>query len=134
MPAPLYQNGIAHPGLAPFATARRPAGLAAVAPPAPDPAPHTASPPPGPTSGLAEAAAIFLPRLAANDRPLTFPEPTPTDPRPTRPLAPLQPLRPDLPLSVDPLIEIPDLVLLDRLGPAFALRQGLIPRRRRART
>lgn len=136
MPAPLYQNGIAHPGLAPFAAARRPAGLAQPAPAQPtlprpalpeaDLAPRTTNL----TPGLAEAAAIFLPRLAATDQPLTLPEPAPADTRSARPLARVLPLRPHLPLSVDPLIEIPDRAMLDRLGPAFALRQGLIPWRR----
>lgn len=81
-----------------------------------DPSPRLPRPP-GHPSGLAEAPQPFL---AADPVPLPAPRHSWT-----------APLQLDLPLPADPLVDPPDPHLLTRLGPVYALRNGLLPWRRR---
>lgn len=80
--------------------------------PRPDPSPRHPHPP-----GMAEASQPFL---HADPIRTTLPRHNRT-----------APLQLDLPLPADPLVDPPDPALLPRLGAAYALRNGLLPWRRR---
>jgi cellulose synthase/poly-beta-1,6-N-acetylglucosamine synthase-like glycosyltransferase len=109
------------PSLAPFAQPSQPPRRAAAFVPAPPNAARFPVLPPGAVIGFAEAQAAFLPAPSA---------PGFTAPSPARPVRdPTEPV--DLPLPVDPLRAPPDPRLLYRLGPAVALRHGLLPWRMR---
>lgn len=80
--------------------------------PRPDPSPRLPQPP-----GMAE---VPLPLFHVTPVPTAIPRHSWT-----------APLQLDLPLPADPLIDPPDPQLLSRLGAAYALRNGLLPWRRR---
>ncbi|NBE08124.1 glycosyltransferase family 2 protein [Paragemmobacter ruber] len=110
------------PSLAPFAlTARAPRLVYPAGPQAPHAFPLL------PIPGMAEAPALFEPAPARPARPAPTPLPTPIHAQPPRDLP--HPI--DLPLPVDPRHDPPDPHLLYRLGPAIALRRGLLPWRER---
>jgi hypothetical protein len=140
MPVPTRRPGTSLPSLAPF-------GMAPSTPPitrgtaAADRPPHLGAT--APAAGFADAQITFLAapdpafRNLARAQILPAPTPRPTPPKPDLPRlvdpppwADL-PRQLDLPLPVDPLREPPDLLLLHRLGPAFALRHALLPWRQR---
>jgi glycosyltransferase XagB len=134
MPVPTRRPGTSLPSLAPF-------GMAPSTPPmtrgtaAADRPPHLGAT--APAAGFADAQITFLAapdpafRNLARAQILPAPPPRPAPPKPDLPPWADLPRQLDLPLPVDPLREPPDLLLLHRLGPAFALRHALLPWRQR---
>ena len=148
MPAQIRRPGTSLPSLAPF-------GMAPSTPTTPRsaPAPYRPLPFPAlasPATGFADAQVAFLSASEPGFHNLALAQvlpaprssftataaiPFPQQPNPPRPAEPLPwadlPHQLDLPLPVDPLREPPDPLLLQRLGPAFALRHALLPWRQR---